>query len=275
MDEREISHTVDVNHGESVERRSSIASPDSTRTCTAALAGGVPTSTNFLGLDLIKQNPDEAELMDTTVLSNVYGTSIPAAKWNNSVPAAEQGHTNFGVTPQLQNQHLTQHSGHPASQHRQALPEARMLNGGACQCKDSKLLKMLRDPEPAYERHSFREEIEERYGGIRPDDLLLTTRPEKIRCLVRICDRVFDDEDEADDHFQLDHNYPDNCFRVARAQISITSCVGHWPIASTQIVVSHVRHIHQMTLKQMALIGGSSATYLQKHVTRILTIRGV
>ncbi|PYH67944.1 uncharacterized protein BO88DRAFT_416308 [Aspergillus vadensis CBS 113365] len=223
MDGREISHIVGVNHGESVERRSPIASPDSTRTCTAALAGGVPTSTDvMIGLDLIEQNPNEPQLMNTNVLSDVYGSPIPAAQLNTSVPAAEPGHTNFGVTPQLHAHHLAQHSFNPASQYRQAFPEAKMLNGGVCQCKESKLLKMLRDPEPAYERHCFREEIEARHGGIRPDDLLLTSPPPReYRCILMTCDRVFDDGDELNDHFQLDHNYPDNCVcRICRHAFS-------------------------------------------------------
>ncbi|PYH31591.1 uncharacterized protein BO87DRAFT_389159 [Aspergillus neoniger CBS 115656] len=230
MDGRGIAHTVGVNHGESADRRSSIASPGSTRACTATLARGVPASTNvMIGLDPIEQNaddahlclPNEPQLMDITALSDGFGSPIPATQWNTVVPAAEQGHTNFGVTAQLQADNLPQHSLQPMSQFGQFSPQAKIMHGGIRQSQQLPDLNMLRDPKPAYQRHSYREEIEARNGGISPDDLLLTTPLAKIRCLVRICDRVFDDEEEADDHFQLDHNYPENCVcRICRDAFS-------------------------------------------------------
>ncbi|GKZ32326.1 hypothetical protein AbraIFM66950_001642 [Aspergillus brasiliensis] len=80
-------------------------------------------------------------------------------------------------------------------------------------------LNLLRDPEPSYMRRSFREEIEAENGGIRPDDLLLTSPPPVLRCFRIGCDKTFDDDDERWDHLELDHEYPEDwiCWRCRNA----------------------------------------------------------
>lgn len=237
MDGKGIAHPFGVNHDEDAERLSSILSPDSFRICTATLARRVSGSTRALfNVGSVEHTPtgphgclsnkpeckpikseDESLPIETTMLSDGSGFPIPAAGWNTTVPVHGQDQAAFATTAQFQTHQLAPPSSHPASQYKHNFPYAGVMDGSICRSQHPREnppvsdLTMLQDPEPSYMRHSYREEIEAANGGIRPDDLLRTYIPMNLKCILGACDRVFDDEDEAEDHFQLDHNYPENC----------------------------------------------------------------